>query len=112
MSKAVEELWPELEWIQDEDLRRKTAACWELALERSPLEPKDLQEIPFTLLVPNCPSTFMEHKRCVVHIARHSAEDMKKFLGKALMNRGLCNTCQLSRWKGIASTQELLLHAV
>ncbi len=53
-------------------------------LERSPLKPADLNHIPFTLLVPNCPITFMEHKRCVVHIARQSAEAMQEFMGRAL----------------------------
>src|SRR5260370_33893993 len=38
----------------------------------------------FTLLVPNCPITFMEHKRCVVHIARDSALAMQAFMGRAL----------------------------
>jgi putative nucleotidyltransferase with HDIG domain len=57
---------------------------WVKAFEASPLKPKDLEEIPFTLLVPNCPITFMEHKRCVVHIARRSAEAMQEFLGRAL----------------------------
>ena len=55
-----------------------------VAFERSPLEPDDLNEIPFTLLVPNCPATFMEHKRCVVHIAKAGAEAMQAFMGKAL----------------------------
>jgi len=77
-------IWPEIAWIEDETLRENVTAVWLLAFERSPLEPKDLEEIPFTLLVPNCPSTFMEHKRCVVHIARDSALAMQRFLGKAL----------------------------
>lgn len=84
MREEVKRIWPEIEWISDSDLKEKTYRCWELAFERSPLEPKDLEEIPFTLLVPNCPSTFMEHKRCVVHIAKKSAEAMDEFLGKAL----------------------------
>ena len=84
MNKDVERLWPELAWIEDVDLREKVARCWEFALERSPLDPQDLGEIPFTLLVPNCPSSFMAHKRCVVHIARRSAESMDEFLGDAL----------------------------
>jgi putative nucleotidyltransferase with HDIG domain len=74
MREAVKELWPELEWIGDADLREKTLATWVRAFELSPLEPRDLHEIPFTLLVPNCPVTFMEHKRCVVHVAKRSAE--------------------------------------
>ncbi len=50
----------------------------------APSTPSDLEEIPFTLLIPDCPATFMEHKRCVVHIARRSAEAMQEFLGRAL----------------------------
>ncbi|MBI4917056.1 MAG: HDIG domain-containing protein [Acidobacteria bacterium] len=84
MRDAVSTLWPELEWIADPDLRERTARTWELALERSPLTAADLSEIPFTLLVPNCPVSFMAHKRCVVHIARRSAEAMREFFGAAL----------------------------
>jgi putative nucleotidyltransferase with HDIG domain len=80
----VEKLWPELEWITNRDLREKVAATWVRAFERSPLKPADLDHIPFTLLVRDCPATFMEHKRCVVHIARRSAESMVEFLGKGL----------------------------
>jgi putative nucleotidyltransferase with HDIG domain len=80
----VQRLWPELEWIKDADLKAKTTRCWQRAFELSPLTPEDLNKIPFTLLVPNCPTTFMEHKRCVVHIARRSAEAMTEFMGNAL----------------------------
>jgi putative nucleotidyltransferase with HDIG domain len=84
LEESVRALWPELEWISDPDLRERVARTWILAFERSPLEPGDLEEIPFTLLIPDCPVTFMEHKRCVVHIARRSAEAMQEFLGRAL----------------------------
>jgi putative nucleotidyltransferase with HDIG domain len=84
MREAVEKLWPELEWIGDADLRQSTLQTWIKAFEASPLTPDDLNEIPFTLLIPDCPATFMEHKRCVVHIARRSAEAMQEFLGRAL----------------------------
>jgi putative nucleotidyltransferase with HDIG domain len=84
MRESVERIWPELGWIQDPELREQVTATWVLAFERSPLDPQDLEEIPFTLLIPDCPATFMEHKRCVVHIARRSAEAMDEFLGRAL----------------------------
>jgi len=84
MREAVEKLWPELQWIRDETLREATLQTWVEAFEQSPLTPDDLNEIPFTLLVPNCPATFMEHKRCVVHIAHKSAEAMQEHLGHAL----------------------------
>ncbi len=84
MRDSVEALWPELQWIESSELREQVTQTWIKALELSPLEARDLHEIPFTLLVPNCPATFMEHKRCVVHIARRAAESMQEFLGKAL----------------------------
>ncbi len=77
MTKEVYNLWPELNWIENEDLRNKTARTWELALERSVLTPEDLNRIPFTLLCgPDLKVTFMDHKRSVVHIARDAGQKM------------------------------------
>ena len=84
MNEEVKSLWPELLWIQDEKLREATAMTWELALSRSPLTAADLNEIPFTLLVPDLKVSFMAHKRCVVHVARASAEKMNEFFGDDL----------------------------
>jgi putative nucleotidyltransferase with HDIG domain len=84
MRDAVDKLWPELAWLSDPNLREQVARTWVRAFEMSPLTPDDLRKIPFTLLIPDCPITFMEHKRCVVHIARQSAEAMREFLGRAL----------------------------
>lgn len=84
MREAVERLWPELGWIEDPGLRERVTETWVRALERSPLDAADLERIPFTLLIPDCPATFMEHKRCVVHIARRGAEAMEDFMGSAL----------------------------
>jgi putative nucleotidyltransferase with HDIG domain len=84
MREAVLKLWPEIEWISDPGLREQVTQAWIRALDLSPLTPDDLNQIPFTLLVSNCPTTFMEHKRCVVHIARKSAESMREFMGNVL----------------------------
>jgi putative nucleotidyltransferase with HDIG domain len=82
--KEVYELWPELDWIKDPDLREKTARTWELALSKSVLTAADLNRIPFTLLVENGVVTFMAHKRCVVHMARDCGKQMQLHLGEAL----------------------------
>jgi putative nucleotidyltransferase with HDIG domain len=80
MNNSILNLWPELEWIKDPELREKTAKTWELALRRSVLKPEDLNRIPFTLLCgPDLKVTFMDHKRSVVHIAKASAEKMNEF---------------------------------
>ncbi|HPE87793.1 MAG: HDIG domain-containing protein [Bacteroidia bacterium] len=76
----VYELWPELAWIKDEELREKTARTWQVALERSVLTPDDLNRIPFTLLCgPDLKVTFMDHKRSVVHIARDAGLKILEF---------------------------------
>ena len=79
MINEVKKLWPELEWIKDDDLRNKTTQTWVLALERSVLSPEDLQNIPFTLLIPDLKISFMTHKRAVVHIAKESGEKINEF---------------------------------
>ncbi len=79
MNKDVLKLWPELDWIQDEELRNKTAYTWELALKRSVLTPEDLNRIPFTLLCgPDLKVTFMDHKRSVVHIVRDAGNKVNE----------------------------------
>jgi putative nucleotidyltransferase with HDIG domain len=74
------QLWPELEWITNYDLKEKTTLTWALALQRSVLTPKDLNTIPFTLLCgPDLKVTFMDHKRCVVHVAFDAGKKMNEF---------------------------------
>ncbi len=84
MNKVIQNLWPELEWIKNDELRENTASTWELALKRSVLTVDDLNTIPFTLLVPGLTVSFMSHKRCVVHIAKAAGEKSNDFFGKDL----------------------------
>ena len=80
MIEKIKQLWPELDWITDPELREKTARTWEVALERSVLTADDLNRIPFTLLCgPDLKVTFMDHKRCVVHVAREAGLKMNEF---------------------------------
>ncbi len=80
MTEKIKQLWPELDWISDPELREKTARTWEVALERSVLTADDLNRIPFTLLCgPDLKVTFMDHKRCVVHVAREAGLKMNEF---------------------------------
>jgi len=80
----VKQLWPELDWIEDADLRENVTRVWVAALERSALTAEELQRIPFTLLAKDCTVSFMAHKRSVVHICRDAALTMKEFYGDAL----------------------------
>jgi len=84
MRDEVKKIWPEIEWIQDPELKESVYKTWEHAIEQSVLTADDLTKIPFTLLIKDCKVTFMEHKRAVVHIAVESAKIMDKFFGKKL----------------------------
>jgi putative nucleotidyltransferase with HDIG domain len=85
INEQVLELWPEILWIENEELRRKTAEVWKIALDRSALDADDLREIPFTLLCgPDLKVSFMDHKRAVVHIARESGLKIREFFGEEL----------------------------
>ena len=84
MDKQIKKLWPELDWIEDSDLREKVAHTWSLALQRSEMEAEDLEKIPFTLLIPGLNVSFMTHKRAVVHIARQAGEKVQEFFNKEL----------------------------
>lgn len=84
MNNEVMELWPELEWIKNQYLRKQVEKTWELALERSVLTSDDLKVIPFTLMVPDVKVSFMIHKRSVVHIAREAGLKIKEFYRESL----------------------------
>lgn len=81
MREEILRIWPEIEWIKDEDLKEKTIQCWEYAIENSPLSPADLEKIPFSLLLKDCSITFMNHKRTCVQLAVQIAETMQKNFG-------------------------------
>jgi len=78
--EKAKNLWPELDWIKDIQLREQTTNTWALALQKSVLTVDDLNTIPFTLLCgPDLKVSFMGHKRAVVHIAKDCGEQMNKF---------------------------------
>ena len=76
MKDKVLEIWPEINWIKDESLKSKTLQAWAYAIEQSPLDPKDLEEIPFSLLIKDCNVSFMNHKRTCVQLAVEIANKM------------------------------------
>ena len=68
MKEKVLEIWPEIDWIKNKNLRSQTLDAWVYAIEQSPLDPKDLEEIPFSLLIKDCNISFMNHSNKENHI--------------------------------------------
>jgi len=81
MKDKVLKIWPEINWIKDSNLKEKTLDAWVYAIEQSPLEPKDLEEIPFSLLIKDCKVSFMNHKRTCVQLAVDIAKKMVNNFG-------------------------------
>ena len=81
MKDKVFKIWPEINWIKDEGLRNKPLDAWVYAIENSPLEPKDLEKIPFSLLIKDCNISFMNHKRTCVQLAVDMAKKMMANFG-------------------------------
>lgn len=84
MKDKVKNIWPEIDWIKDSDLKEKVTRCWVHALENSVLEPEDLEKIPFSLLIQNCNITFMNHKRTAVQLSVDIAKRMQENFGNEI----------------------------
>lgn len=84
MREKVLKIWPEIEWIKDQELKNKVTDCWVYAIENSVLSTEDLEKIPFSLLIDNCDITFMNHKRTCVKLSVDIAKTMQKNFGSEI----------------------------
>lgn len=75
MKKRIRELLPEIQWIQDQELQDKVVDTYNNALVMGNWKADDMADIPFTLLIPNCPYSYLEHVRGVTRIAKASMEE-------------------------------------
>ena len=81
MKDEVLKIWPEINWIKNENLREKVLNCWTYAIEKSVLNIDDLNTIPFSLLIKDCNISFMNHKRTAVQLSVDIAKRMKENFG-------------------------------
>jgi putative nucleotidyltransferase with HDIG domain len=68
MKSEIRELIPEINQINDEDLKKKVISVWEEAINQGGWKVEDLHTIPFTLLIPDCKTNLIEHTRAVTNI--------------------------------------------
>ena len=76
MEKRIRELFPEIEWIKDKGMQDKVVASYVDALKIGGWEPDDMDKIPFTLLIPNCPFTYLDHVKGVASRKRRWTSSM------------------------------------
>jgi putative nucleotidyltransferase with HDIG domain len=84
MKDKILKIWPEINWIKNEELRGKVLSCWSYAIENSALTAEDLEKIPFSLLIKDCKITFMNHKRTAVQLSVDIAKRMKENFGSEI----------------------------
>jgi len=78
----ITKLLPEIQFIEDEELRRKVLDTWERAVLLGGWEEKDLETIPFTLLIKNTPINLFMHTRAVTLCALGVYSSYEKVYGK------------------------------
>jgi putative nucleotidyltransferase with HDIG domain len=79
MRTEIINLFPEINQIKDEDLKKKVISVWEEAIKLGGWKGDDLEKIPFTLLIPDCKTNLVEHTRAVTHTALEVAKIILKF---------------------------------
>lgn len=62
---SIVALLPEIDEIEDEDLRGKVIEVWADAMQQSSYTADDVARMPFTLLADDVPVSFIEHVRTV-----------------------------------------------
>ena len=67
MREKLIQILPEIEWIQDAELREKVIATWITGLERGEWTPEDVERMPFTL-AKKVSASFAQHVRSVTRI--------------------------------------------
>lgn len=88
MREKLELLFPEINLIEQADLREKTKAVWVEALKESGWAVDDLAKIPFTLLIPNTEVSLAAHVRAVTVCSLRLAEIIEKnYPGLVKINR-------------------------
>jgi len=69
-------VFPELEWIEDDEIRNKVVKVWERAGAMGGWDTDDIEEIPFTLLVKDTDIDLVKHTRIVTSISRRVGKSM------------------------------------
>ncbi len=82
MKEKIRKMLPEIEWIKDKELQEKVVASYVDALKTGGWEPEDMDKIPFTLLIPDCPFSYLSHTRGVTRMAKLAMDEFNELYAK------------------------------
>jgi hypothetical protein len=81
MANELTDLIPEFLIIEDESLRNRVLAVWNEAMEIGGWEVKDLEDLPYTLLIEDVDITFPEHVSVVCRLCIAMEEVLREAYG-------------------------------
>ncbi len=88
MKEKLLKLFPEIEEIKEKDLREKVIMVFIEAVKRGGWKIEDLNRIPFTLLIENCPVSFLDHCRGVTKVVINTHKTFNEIYGEKMkLNR-------------------------
>ncbi len=77
-------IFPELDWIEDEELRGKVAGVWDASCRRGGWTIDAVASIPFTLLISAGGVSLVDHTRLVTSLSREIGRTMKEVGGYSI----------------------------
>ncbi|PWM20983.1 MAG: phosphohydrolase [Oscillospiraceae bacterium] len=82
MKERIRRLLPEIAWIDSPELQEKVVCTYVDALTVGGWQPEDMEHIPFTLLIPDCPFSYLDHVRGVTRVAKCAMEEFNGIYSK------------------------------
>lgn len=65
MKSKITELLPEIKQIKEDNLREQVISTWDDAIKKGGWSYDEIEDIPFTLLIPECKISLLTHTRAV-----------------------------------------------
>ncbi len=84
LREFILKIFPEINEIEDGELKEKTIKCFVKAIEEGKWTPEDVEKLPFTLLIKTEGITLINHIRAVTNMAKSVTEVFNKFYAKQL----------------------------
>ena len=84
MKEEILKLLPEINKIKDKKLKEKVILVWEQGIEEGGWKIKDLEKIPFTLLIKDTKINLIQHTRAVINTSYEAAKVLMDIYGNLI----------------------------
>ena len=84
MKEEILKLLPEINKIKDKKLKEKVILVWEQGIKEGGWKIKDLEKIPFTLLIKDTKVNLIQHTRAVTNTSYEAAKILMEIYGNLI----------------------------